>query len=147
PIARQAFDGGHRLAGRGRDRDAAGADRSTVNVQSAGPALRNATAELGAGEPELIADYPEQRRFRRYLDRMSNPIHREVYCHGVPSLILFRKRVPPPSTAAGDPRFVLILSRTGGCSLRHQRSLSPLEINPHALKSNARRPRIPRAPS
>ena len=34
----------------------------------AGPALRDPAAELGAGEPELIADHPEQRRFRRDVD-------------------------------------------------------------------------------
>jgi len=49
--------------------------------------LRNATAEFGAGQPKLIADHPEQWRFRRDVDRMPNPIHREVYCHGVSSLI------------------------------------------------------------
>ncbi len=41
---------------------------STIDMQSAGPALSNATAELGAGKPELITDHPEQRRFRRYVD-------------------------------------------------------------------------------
>jgi len=36
-------------------------------VDGAGPALRDPTAELGAGEPELIADYPEQRHVRCHV--------------------------------------------------------------------------------
>src|SRR6202011_1989677 len=89
PIRRQAFDGGYRLTDRGRDRNAAGANRSIVDVQSAGPALRNATAEFGAREPKLIADHPEQRSFRRDVDGMPNSVHRKLYCHSVPSLIDF----------------------------------------------------------
>ena len=84
PVRRQALDGGDRLAGCGRDRNAARANRTIVDVQGAGPALRNATAELGAGEPEMIADHPEQRRFRRHVDGMPDSIYREVYCHSVP---------------------------------------------------------------
>jgi hypothetical protein len=68
PVRRQAFDGGNRLTDRGRNRNTAGANRSVVDVQSAGPALRNATAEFSAREPKLIADHPEQRRFRRNVD-------------------------------------------------------------------------------
>jgi hypothetical protein len=87
PVRRQAFDGGNRLTDRGRNRNTAGANRSVVDVQSAGPALRNATAEFSAREPKLIADHPEQGSFRCYVDRMANSIHRKLYCHGVPSLI------------------------------------------------------------
>src|SRR5436305_488449 len=89
PIRRQAFDGGHRLTDRGRDRNTAGANRSTVDVQSAGATLGNATAEFGAREPKLIADHPEQRSFRRYVDGMPNSIHCKIYCHSVPSLDCF----------------------------------------------------------
>jgi hypothetical protein len=40
----------------------------TVDVQRAGAALGNTATEFGAGQPELIADHPEQRRFRRDID-------------------------------------------------------------------------------
>src|SRR5262249_688538 len=56
-------------------------------MKSAGAALSNAAAEFGAGEPKVIADHPEQRSFRRNVDRMPNSIHGKLYCHGVPSLI------------------------------------------------------------
>src|SRR5438045_7882705 len=36
-------------------------------MHSAGAALRDAAAELGAGEPELLADHPQQRRIARLL--------------------------------------------------------------------------------
>jgi hypothetical protein len=68
PIRRQTLDGGHRLAGSGRDRKAAGADRFAIDVQRAGPALRDAATEFRTGESKLVADYPKQRSVRRDID-------------------------------------------------------------------------------
>src|SRR5437762_3033290 len=58
-IRRQAFDRGHSFADRGRDRNAAGANGLTVDVQSTGAALGNAAAEFGTCQPKRIADNPK----------------------------------------------------------------------------------------
>src|SRR5688572_33188016 len=58
---RQAFDGGDLLAGHRGHRRAAGARRHAVDVDGARAALRDAAAELGARQPELIANHPQQR--------------------------------------------------------------------------------------
>src|SRR5215831_2067256 len=68
PIRRQTLDGCHRFAGCGHDRKAARADRLAIDVQRAGPALRDAATEFRAGEPKLIADHPKQRSVRRDID-------------------------------------------------------------------------------
>ncbi|MNX70265.1 hypothetical protein D3C86_1015070 [compost metagenome] len=47
--------------GHGRGRRDAGAQRCAIDVHGAGPALGDATAELGAGEVGNIAQDPEQR--------------------------------------------------------------------------------------
>ena len=46
------------------DRDRAGAHRLAVDMHGAGAALRDAAAEFGAGQSELVAQHPEQRRLR-----------------------------------------------------------------------------------
>jgi hypothetical protein len=68
PIRRQTLDGGHRFAGCGSDRKATGADWSAIDVQRAGPALRDAATEFRTGEPKPIADYPKQWSVRRDID-------------------------------------------------------------------------------
>jgi hypothetical protein len=85
-IRRQAFDRRHSLTGRGRDRNAAGANGLTVDVQSTGAALGNAAGEFGACQSKLVADNPEQGSLRRDIDGMPSSIHCKVYCHSVPSL-------------------------------------------------------------
>ena len=75
-----------RLADRGRRRDAAGADRPAVDVQRAGAALPDAAAELGAGQPDVIADHPEQRRLRVGIDGMHGSVDGQIERH---------TRVPP----------------------------------------------------
>ena len=45
-----------------RHRRDAGADRVAVDVHGAGAAGRDAAAELGAGQLEMLAQHPQQRR-------------------------------------------------------------------------------------
>ena len=61
-VVGDALNGGHGLAGCRRYGNAARANRLTIEVQGAGAALGNATAEFGSGHPEMIADDPEERR-------------------------------------------------------------------------------------
>src|SRR5574341_230324 len=64
---RQSFDGRDLLPGDRRDRRDARARRLAVDVHGAGAALGDAAPELGAGEPELVAHHPQQRRVGRLL--------------------------------------------------------------------------------
>src|SRR6266571_2822539 len=57
----EALDGRHALAGGRGDRQHAGARRDALQVHGAGAALRDAAAELRAGEPERVAQHPEER--------------------------------------------------------------------------------------
>ncbi len=52
------FDGGDLVAADTRDRHRTGADRTAVEINRAGPALRNAAAIFGAGQPDAFADRP-----------------------------------------------------------------------------------------
>ena len=74
PIRRQAFDGGHRLTDRGRDRNAAGANRLTVDVQSAGAALGNAAAEFGTCRAQADRGSPRAAEFQA-LRRLNAELH------------------------------------------------------------------------
>jgi hypothetical protein len=63
-----AFDGGDcALADRAHGQET-GAHRRTVHMHGAGTALRDTASELGAGEPEDIAQYPEKRHIGRSID-------------------------------------------------------------------------------
>ena len=67
-VARQSLDGDDAV-GRLHVADAhrAGAHDLAVDVNGAGAALRDAAAVFGAGEPDLFADDPQQRRIGRHL--------------------------------------------------------------------------------
>ena len=56
----QAFNGGYPLAGDTRGFAGAGFMGAAVDVNRARPATTDSTTELGAGQPEVIAKYPEQ---------------------------------------------------------------------------------------
>src|SRR5258706_2170970 len=58
----EAFDGGDLLPGSSADREGAGADGRAVDVDRAGAALRDAATVFRAGEADLLADRPQQRR-------------------------------------------------------------------------------------
>src|SRR5579872_2564578 len=66
---RDAFDRGDAFAGNGNDRNSAGAHDLAIDVHATGAARADATAKLGAGELELLADDPKERRIRIRLDR------------------------------------------------------------------------------
>src|SRR6202047_5235560 len=59
-VVRQALDGGDLRQGRHARCDGAGARGPAVEVDGAGAALRHAAAELGALEPQDVAQEPEQ---------------------------------------------------------------------------------------
>ena len=63
--------------------DAAGADRPAIDVHRARAALPDAAAELGAGQPDVIADHPQQRRLRVRVDGMHVPL--TVRSNAIPS--------------------------------------------------------------
>src|SRR5437879_2803224 len=65
PARRQPFDRGHALPGRRRDRHHAGAHRGAVEMHGAGAALGDAASELRAGEAEVVAQHPQERRVGR----------------------------------------------------------------------------------
>jgi hypothetical protein len=55
----------------------AGADRLAVDVDRAGAALGDPAAEFRAGQAELVAQHPEQRRIRLDVDLMAASVDRE----------------------------------------------------------------------
>jgi hypothetical protein len=59
--AGQPFDGGDLLAARGVRQDGAGIMRDVVDQDGAGAAFRTVAPELGAGEPQLVAQRGGQR--------------------------------------------------------------------------------------
>src|SRR6185503_11417021 len=67
-IGRQAFDRDYLVGGlHVAHRQGAGAHDLAVEVHGAGAALRDAASVLGARQPDLLADHPEQRRVGLHL--------------------------------------------------------------------------------
>src|SRR6202451_3972203 len=64
----QPFNGGDLLADGLADHDAAGALRDTIDVDGAGPALRDSATIFRARQPDIFPDRPEQRRIRLDID-------------------------------------------------------------------------------
>src|SRR2546426_4660006 len=67
PAWRQPFDRGHALPGDRRDGHHAGSHGRAVEMHGAGPALRDAASELRAGETEVVAQHPQERRIGRHV--------------------------------------------------------------------------------
>ena len=65
----QTLDGGDRPAGGLTDRGQAGAHRDAVDQDGAGTAVAGIAADLGAGEPQVLAQHLRQSPHRRRLDR------------------------------------------------------------------------------
>src|SRR5262245_29375249 len=61
---REAFDGGDLLALSSADGQRARANRFAVDVHGTGAALRDTAAVFGAGQTDLLTDYPQQRGVR-----------------------------------------------------------------------------------
>src|SRR5436309_7928238 len=74
----EAFDRGHPFAGDGGHGQYAGARRDAVQVDGAGAALGDAAAELGAGEPERVAQHPEERRVGGNVNRFALTVDGEA---------------------------------------------------------------------
>src|SRR5262245_17856819 len=69
-VGRQAFNGGDALADRGRRRQLARFHRLPVDMDSAGATARDTTSVFGAGEPNVVAQDPEQRGLRLDIHRL-----------------------------------------------------------------------------
>src|SRR5207244_13442936 len=83
-IRRDAFDRIDPFAdSRGR-LDAAGSDRLTIDMHRARAALPDAATELGACQPDMIADHPQQWRLRVGIDGMPCSIHVQIERHALP---------------------------------------------------------------
>ncbi len=69
---RDALDGGD-----------AGAGGLAVHQHGAGTALRRAAAVLGPGQPQSVAERPEQRHLGIHIERLRAPVHCQVRGHWV----------------------------------------------------------------
>ena len=85
PSGETPFDRDDRLADGHRRGDAAGADRPAIDMQRARTALPDAAAELGARQPNVIADHPQQRRLRVCIDGMHVPL--TIRSNAIPVLL------------------------------------------------------------
>ena len=66
--ARNALDGGDLFSGGFADHDGAGARGFPVEVHHAGTAHGVSAAEFGSGQIKFVADRPEQRHLRAYVE-------------------------------------------------------------------------------
>src|SRR6266404_7004265 len=103
----QALDGRDLLAGGLGHRRLARAHGLTVEVHRARPALRDAAAELRAGQLEPLADHPQERRARIDVNRLRLPVDQQyrhdASCVGGKPTISWREpstKSPPPATPA-----------------------------------------------
>src|SRR5262249_47724352 len=77
-VLRQPFDRGDLPAGDRAQRHRARAHRNAVDMDGAGAALGDAAAVLGAGQPDRVAQHPQQRRVGVDIDLMGLSIHVEI---------------------------------------------------------------------
>src|SRR6266404_4536811 len=73
-VLREPFDRRDLLARRGADGEGARTYRRAIDVDGAGATLRDAAAVFGAGQADVLADYPEQRRIRVGVDVLRLPV-------------------------------------------------------------------------
>src|SRR5262245_7048319 len=69
-VGRQPLNGGDALANRGRRRQLARFHRLAVDMNGAGATARNAAPVFGAGEPDIVAQDPEERGLRLDVHRL-----------------------------------------------------------------------------
>src|SRR5712664_249718 len=81
----EALDGGHLLARHGRERHHAGAHRLAVEVDRAGPALRQAAAEVRIVHAEIVAQRVQQRHLGLGVHLHALAVDREVEARHVSS--------------------------------------------------------------
>jgi hypothetical protein len=94
-IGGQAFDGDDRLARYRSHIDLAGPLRDAVHMNGAGATETGAAAVLGAGQSDVVADGPQQRRARVGIDRDLSIVQGERD-HASSSGLALSSR-PPPS--------------------------------------------------
>ncbi|MGY4299276.1 hypothetical protein ACVWXN_007371 [Bradyrhizobium sp. i1.4.4] len=75
------FDGGDGAVRNRADRQDTGAHGLAVDMHRAGTALRDAAAEFRARHSEDVAQHPQQRHFRRRVERFRFAVDGESCCH------------------------------------------------------------------
>src|SRR3989449_11978 len=108
------FNGCDVSAGDGGNRRDAGAGGLAVEMDGAGAAQRHAAAELGAGQPDHVAQHPEQRHVRRHVDLMGltvdfqrdHDVSREAYGAGLHAGEPTPNSAPSPAPNAAPTRVV-----------------------------------------
>ena len=89
----EALDRGDRGAVRLQRQHGAGLHRYAVDMHDAGAALAGVAADMGAGQPQLLAQQFHQQRAALDLDRMLLAVHRQGH--------LRHRAIPPLSPCAG----------------------------------------------
>src|SRR5262249_39860268 len=108
PVARQALDGGHRMAVGHHREDGAGLHRHLVQPYHADPAVGGVAAPVRAGQPEPVAQEVHQQQPRLDVLGVLPPVHGHRDLHGQPSSPRIR---PPPRRRAR------VVSSPAGCRL------------------------------
>ena len=98
----QALDRGHRGAVGLHRQHGAGLHRLAVDMHDAGAALAGVAADMGAGQPQLLAQQLDQQRAALDLDRVLLAVHRQGHLrHPHPSLVARVSDVVTRSLVAG----------------------------------------------
>ena len=84
-VGAQALDGRDGFAVRHVDRRQAGAHSLAIEMDGAGPADADTTAELGARETDFVSQEPEQRHARIATESAFLSVDGNI-CHGLRSL-------------------------------------------------------------
>src|SRR5688572_854910 len=80
-VGREPFNRQDRAADGGRGGNAARTDCATAHVHRAGAALTDSAAELGARQPGLIPNHPQERRPWVGVDGMPRPVDDQIERH------------------------------------------------------------------
>ena len=86
--ARESLDGGDLGAVLHHREDEAGIHPRAVHEHRAGAALRDAAAELGAGQAQLIAEHPEKRHVVFDIDLVQGSVDPELHRGALPLTVL-----------------------------------------------------------
>ena len=105
-VGAQAFDRDHLLAGGVAERGHAGAHGLAIDMDRAGAAQPGAAAEFRPGEPEFVADVPEQRHVRVAVVLVVDPVDVELD-HDVLSSLCTGHASPAAAGARRHPRLEL----------------------------------------
>src|SRR5262249_57142806 len=95
------------------DRQDAGAHDLAVEVHRAGAALRDAASVLGARQPDLLADDPEQRRIGLYLHVTDLAVDVQLW-HGALPVVIVADSGCGAEALTGSPAAKMLVVRAAG---------------------------------